>query len=215
MAGDDLPESRLSMPPFAAIPTFFLVSIMPGLCMTLAMTMGMTIGVRRTLWMMAGELAGVGLVAALALLGVAALLASSPAIYWAAKCAGAAYLVLIGLRLWAANAGAAPAGQPAIGTGSLRSLMSQGFVAAVTNPKAWILYASLFPPFLDPSRRIGTQIPALLLLMLAIEFGCLLLYATSGRALVVLLQRADVVRMVNLAAGAVIIALACSLLILG
>ncbi|HMG50410.1 MAG TPA: LysE family translocator [Inquilinus sp.] len=204
------------MPPLAAVPTFFLVSIMPGLCMTLAMTMGMTIGVRRTLWMMAGELVGVGLVAALAILGVAALLASSPAVYWAARCAGAAYLVLIGLRLWAANAGAAAsAGQPAIGTGSLRSLMSQGFVAAVTNPKAWILYASLFPPFLDPSRRIGTQIPALLLLMLAIEFGCLLLYATGGRVLVALLQRPDVVRMVNLAAGAVIIALACGLLALG
>lgn len=48
----------------AFIPTFFFVSITPGMCMTLAMTMGMAIGFRRTLWMMAGELFGVGLVAA-------------------------------------------------------------------------------------------------------------------------------------------------------
>ena len=42
--------------------------------MTLAMTMGMTIGIRRTLWMMAGELVGVGLVALLSVIGVAALI---------------------------------------------------------------------------------------------------------------------------------------------
>ncbi len=37
--------------------------------MTLAMTLGMTIGVRRSLWMMIGELAGVGLVSLSALVG--------------------------------------------------------------------------------------------------------------------------------------------------
>ena len=55
------------MPDFALlavfIPTFFFVSITPGMCMTLAMTLGMSIGVRRTLWMMLGELVGVALVA--------------------------------------------------------------------------------------------------------------------------------------------------------
>lgn len=29
------------------IPTFFVVSITPGMCMTLALSMGITIGVRR------------------------------------------------------------------------------------------------------------------------------------------------------------------------
>ncbi len=49
----------------------FFVSVTPGMCMTLSMTLGMTIGVRRTFWMMAGELLGVGLVAAAAVIGVA------------------------------------------------------------------------------------------------------------------------------------------------
>ncbi|MEL0099452.1 MAG: LysE family translocator, partial [Opitutae bacterium] len=44
------------------IPTFFFVSATPGLCMTLALSLGMTVGVRRTLWMMAGELVGVAIV---------------------------------------------------------------------------------------------------------------------------------------------------------
>ena len=36
--------------------SFFLVALSPGLCMNLAMSLGISIGVRRTLWMMAGEL---------------------------------------------------------------------------------------------------------------------------------------------------------------
>ena len=50
----------------AFIPTFLFVSVTPGMCMTLAMTLGMSQGVRRTLWMMWGEMLGVALVAILA-----------------------------------------------------------------------------------------------------------------------------------------------------
>jgi len=53
------------------IPTFFVVSLTPGMCMTLSMTLGMTIGVRQTFWMMYGELLGVGIVAAASVAGVA------------------------------------------------------------------------------------------------------------------------------------------------
>lgn len=56
------------------IPTFFFVSVTPGMCMTLAMTLGMSLGVRRTLHMMWGELVGVGLVSVLSVVGVAAVM---------------------------------------------------------------------------------------------------------------------------------------------
>ena len=52
------------------VPTFFFVSVTPGMCMTLAMTLGMSLGVRRTLHMMWGELVGVGLVSVLSVVGV-------------------------------------------------------------------------------------------------------------------------------------------------
>ncbi len=56
------------------IPTFFFVSITPGMCMTLAMTLGMSVGVRRTLWMMVGEVLGVATVAIAAVIGVASIM---------------------------------------------------------------------------------------------------------------------------------------------
>ena len=63
------------------IPTFFFVSVTPGMCMTLALSLGMTVGVRRTLWMMVGELVGVGLVACLAVVGVAAVMLQYPQLF--------------------------------------------------------------------------------------------------------------------------------------
>lgn len=74
----------------AFISTFFVVSITPGMCMTLALSMGITIGVRRALWMMAGELVGVAVVAVSAAVGVAALMLQYPTAFALFKYAGGA-----------------------------------------------------------------------------------------------------------------------------
>ena len=67
--------SFLNLPLLSAfIPTFFVVSITPGMCMTLALSLGITVGVRRAMWMMAGELLGVGIVAAASAIGVATIM---------------------------------------------------------------------------------------------------------------------------------------------
>ena len=63
------------------IPTFFFVSITPGMCMTLAMTLGMSVGVRRTMWMMIGEVIGVALVAIAAVIGVASVMLNYPSVF--------------------------------------------------------------------------------------------------------------------------------------
>ena len=60
------------------IPVFFVISITPGLCMTLALTMGITIGVRNTMKMMVGELIGVLVVAGTAVIGGGAIIATFP-----------------------------------------------------------------------------------------------------------------------------------------
>jgi polysaccharide export outer membrane protein len=70
------------MPTFATlavfIPTIFFISITPGMCMTLAMTLGLKVGLRRTLWMMLGEVFGVALVAVLAVVASCGLPRSGP-----------------------------------------------------------------------------------------------------------------------------------------
>lgn len=188
------------------VPTFFLVSLTPGMCMTLAMVLGMTQGVRHSLWMMVGELAGVGLVAAAAGAGVAALMLRQPEMFALFKWLGGAYLAYLGIMMWRsrgrmaipeAGLEAAPAGRG--------QLVVQGFVTAVANPKGWAFFVALLPPFLDAERSLAGQLGVLVALILAIEFTCLLLYATGGSRLRRLLSRGGSVRLLNRIAGTLIV----------
>lgn len=159
--------------------SFFLIAMSPGLCMTLAMSLGISIGVRRTLWMMLGELAGIALVGASAMAGVAALLLAAPQVFTAFKLVGALYLFWTAWRTWNAATSALTARPAATATG----LCAQGFITAVANPKAWAFMAALLPPFIDTRAPLGPQMALLLALMMIIEFVCLLIYAQGGRAL--------------------------------
>jgi len=132
------------------IPTFFFVSVTPGMCMTLSMTLGMSLGVRRTLHMMWGELIGVGLVSVLSVIGVAAIMLNYPAIFAAFKYVGGAYLVWLGIQMWQAKGKMAiPADLSAGQQTSAMGLALQGFVTAIANPKGWAFMISLLPPFIS------------------------------------------------------------------
>ena len=63
------------------IPTFFAVSISPGMCMILSLNLGINIGIKRSLPMMYGELIGVGLVAACSLIGVSTIILTYPEVF--------------------------------------------------------------------------------------------------------------------------------------
>ncbi|MWJ28372.1 LysE family transporter [Halomonas sp. ZH2S] len=188
------------------VPTFLLVSLTPGMCMTLAMVLGMTQGVKRTLWMMIGELAGVGLVATAAGAGVAALMLRQPELFALFKWVGGAYLGYLGVMMWRSRGRmaiplevevAAPAGRV--------QLALQGFLTAVANPKGWAFFMVLLPPFLDASRPLAKQLVVLIGVILTIEFFSMLVYATGGSTLRKLLGESSNVRLLNRIAGALMV----------
>lgn len=170
--------------------------------MTLSMTLGMTIGVRRTFWMMYGELLGVGLVAAASVVGVAAVMLQYPSLFLLLKYIGGFYLGYLGFQMWLSR------GKMAIDFDSGLSFSSspgklalQGFITAVANPKGWAFFIALLPPFIDDQQPLLTQLSILLGIILSIEFFCLILYAGGGRTLNHLLQKGNNVRLLNRVAG--------------
>jgi homoserine/homoserine lactone efflux protein len=192
----------------ALIPTFFFVSVTPGMCMTLALTLGMTVGIRRTMWMMLGELIGVGLVAILVVIGVAALIVQYPEMFVVLKIAGGGYLLYLGIQLWRSR------GKMAIdlngtpkNTGRLQ-LASQGFITAVANPKGWAFFIALLPPFIDPMRPMPSQMVVLLSVILSLEALSLMVYALGGKSLSKVLQKSGNVRLMNRIAGTLMIGVA-------
>src|SRR5699024_7153502 len=103
-------------------------------CMTLSMSLGIAIGARRTRWMMAGELLGVGIVATSAVVGAASLMLHYPLAFIVLKWGGGAYLIWLGVQMWLSQ------GRLALGacnsadnptTTSRIQLFSQGFITAI------------------------------------------------------------------------------------
>lgn len=188
------------------IPTFFFVSITPGMCMTLSMTLGMTIGLQKTFWMMAGELVGVGLVVILTQIGVAAVLLTYPTLFVLFKWGGGLYLTYLGYEMWRSRGRLAIQEKSDVDLEiSGTSLILQGFITAIANPKGWAFFIALLPPFIDQTIALSPQLSAFLLIILTLEFICLVLYALGGQSLSHLLRKRDNVRMMNRLAGTLMI----------
>lgn len=184
------------------IPTFFFVSVTPGMCMTLAMTLGMSIGVRRSLHMMWGELIGVALVSLASVVGVAAIMLNYPALFSLLKYAGGAYLLYLGWQMWRSQGTMAIDQESQIKNDiGAKGLAMQGFITAIANPKGWAFMISLLPPFINPHADLPIQLVLLIGIIVLTEFLCLLLYASGGRTLRHFLQKSGNVRLMNRIAG--------------
>lgn len=185
------------------IPVFFVVSITPGLCMTLALTMGMSIGLGNTMKMMVGELSGVLLVATVVVVGGGGLMAANPMLLVVFKYVGGAYLLFVGLQMMRSRGAMAvkPDGSMSFDL-DFFSLAGQGFITAVANPKGWAFFLAMTPGFINYDVDLGPQMTALVSIILIIEFTSLMLYAAGGQVLGKLLLNSDNVLLLNRVAGA-------------
>lgn len=190
----------------AFIPTFFFVSITPGMCMTLALSLGMSIGYKRTLWMMIGELTGVALVSVSAVIGIAAIMLNYPMLFVSFKVLGALYLIYLGVQMWRSKGKLALSGDGSpVMVGGNWNLVMQGFITAIANPKGWAFMISLLPPFIDQSAPLPPQLMLLVGIILISEFVCMTLYATGGKGLKRILGKSQNVRTLNRIAGSLMV----------
>jgi threonine/homoserine/homoserine lactone efflux protein len=170
--------------------------------MTLAMTLGMSVGIRKTLWMMWGELLGVAFVAIAAVIGVSAVMLKYPQVFSILKMVGAAYLLYVGINMWRSR------GKLALNQANNQQqkadrlqLFNQGFITAIANPKGWAFMVSLLPPFINPNLNLTPQLIMLLLIILLSEFTCMMIYAAGGKTIGKALTCGDNVKIMNKISG--------------
>jgi homoserine/homoserine lactone efflux protein len=196
------------MPTFATlavfIPTIFFISITPGMCMTLAMTLGLKIGLRRTLWMMLGEVCGVALVAVSAVMGAATIILNYPSLFNWLKWLGGLYLIYLGAKMFWVSSRVSLNTETELVL-SRYALISQGFITAIANPKGWAFMLSILPPFIQVSQPITYQLFALVSIIMLSEFICMLIYASGGKGLKTLLNRGNNIRWMNGVSGTLLI----------
>ncbi|MBV8048401.1 MAG: LysE family translocator [Paludibacterium sp.] len=182
------------------IATTFFVSATPGPNMLLAMTHGIHHGVRATLVTCAGLMAGLFLYILVSAAGLGALLTTSPRLFAVITYAGAAYLLYLGIRTWRARP-VTPQEARVDGGLSAPTRFRNGFLVALSNPKAVIFFAALFPQFMNPR---APQLPQLMILTASfyvIEACWQFAYASGGAKLSGWLQSPRHIRLVNRLSG--------------
>jgi threonine/homoserine/homoserine lactone efflux protein len=133
-----------------------LLVLTPGPDMAYVATRTLTSGRGAAFAAVAGIQAGASVHAALAILGVSAILQVSEAAFVTVKLAGAGYLVWVAIGLWRDRSGLA-GGDGAPPTRRRRAFV-EGALTNVLNPKMALFYLALLPQFVTPARGgVATQ----------------------------------------------------------
>lgn len=159
-----------------------LITASPGPDNLMVLSTGMARGRRHGIAFGLGCAAGCLSHTALALAGVSALVAASPAAFTALRWAGGLYLVWLGVQALR-HAGQSSLGSASAGSETPGRLFARGLVANAINPKVVLFFLSFLPQFVQPAQgSVGLQIGLLGLvftLQAAVLFGLLGFFAGS------------------------------------
>ena len=144
----------------ALIAATVIISLSPGPAVLLVLGHASAHGWRRTLWSVLGILLADGLLLALVLLGVGAIVQASATAFMALKWAGVAYLIYLGVKqIRAAGQGASANAQTVTKRASGPGLFREALIVSLLNPKAIAFMMAFFPQFVDPaSATLGSLV---------------------------------------------------------
>lgn len=151
---------------FGILGTLLIGAMSPGPSFVLVTRIAIAGGRRDGLAAALGMGAGAALFGALALLGLAFLIAQAPWLYMALKIGGGIYLLYLAYRIW--RGARMPISQVGISDKTDRTSPRRAFVLSflvqVSNPKLAVVYGSVFAAFLPP------EIPAWMNVVLPVAF---------------------------------------------
>src|SRR5699024_869669 len=124
----------------------FLLNLSPGPDMVYILGQTARNGTRTGFVAMFGVWSGAFMHVAFAALGLSAVLATSAVAFSIVKWIGAAYLLWLGIQAWRSSGDTAPSARDRA-TGSRVSIMRQGFLVAVLNPKMAVFFLAFLPQF--------------------------------------------------------------------
>lgn len=187
-------------------------SLVPGLSMLFVMAQTVQRGWRSGALALLGMQVGYLGWWALAALGLGTLAAAWPVAFRALAIAGAAYLGWLGVQaIRHAGAGEETGGDSAALRAS-RHAFRDGIVVALGNPKSLVYIVALLPPFIDPSSPVVPQLALFWLVGMVLDLAIGGFYIGAGTGLANAMQRPETRRRVDIAVGAIYLAIAVGVL---
>jgi len=185
------------------VPAALVLLAIPGPAVLYIVATSVEGGRRNGLLSVAGVHLGSLVHVAAACAGLSALIVSSAIAFSTVKYAGAAYLILVGIRKWLERD--EPAELPARPPRSGRRVFTQGVVVNVLNPKTALFFLAFLPQFVDRDRTVWTQIAVLGLCWIALGLLSDGSYALAGGTIGGFLRRRR--RAVRYASGGIFVGL--------
>ena len=161
--------------------TELLLSMTPGPAVLLVISLGMRRGFASSRRGAAGILTGNAIYFALSAAGLGALLIASKRVFDVLQIAGAAYLVLMGLKMIVKFTDVERDASSSLSEGSFL----QGLITQLANPKAIVFFTALLPQFIDATQPMTLQFLILGITSIVVELPVLFAYgyaADRGRA---------------------------------
>ncbi|MCW2292883.1 threonine/homoserine/homoserine lactone efflux protein [Pseudomonas sp. BIGb0408] len=166
-------------------PVAMLIALTPGPNNFCAMNNGIRHGIGTAVLATTGRVVAFAIFLSISAIGLGAMLLASETAFTAIKWVGALYLLYLGISAWRSREfngleldGAVPAVQPQRRIGRL---MLQEFLIGISNPKAILLFAAVFPQFIKPGQPAIEQFVYLGATYLLAEYAASLVYALFGR----------------------------------
>jgi homoserine/homoserine lactone efflux protein len=134
-----------------------ILLLIPGPVVTLVVANSLSHGRRSGLATVAGASIGNAILLGATAVGLIAFFRLLSEVFEIVRWAGAAYLIWLGIRAWRTHG----AQDGAIAPAAVRSsgaVFLQGFLIAITNPKAIFFYIAFLPQFVDPHLPAGPQL---------------------------------------------------------
>lgn len=172
----------------AALPAFvvavFLISASPGPAMALILRRAALHGFRGAVPTVLGLEAGLYIWALLAAAGFAALVAASEVAYLVLRVAGAALLIVLGVRAWRAawlqRRAAADGAEPvAVSPATGWAAFGEGVAVMLANPKAAVFMIAFYPQFVPADMPLFATTAVLAALQVVLETGFYLALAAG------------------------------------
>ena len=159
-----------------------ILVLIPGPVVTLVVANSLSQGSRSGLATVAGASIGNAILLGATAVGLVAFFALMSEIFEVVRWAGALYLIWLGIRAWQVNGGQGLTVTAAAKKRS-RTVFVQGFLIAITNPKAIIFYIAFLPQFVDAHLPTGPQLLAMIVTMIIMALLSDSAYAVlAGRA---------------------------------
>jgi homoserine/homoserine lactone efflux protein len=168
---------------FTLLAAATLISLTPGAGAINTITNSIGSGWSRSIWGILGQQLALLVHIAIVAAGVGVLVAQSSLLFNAIRYAGAAYLVLLGVRQLRSRPVAIEEDVP-VARGSRWSMFRQGVLVNLTNPKAIVFFLAFTPQFIRTDRPVAPQYMVLAVTVVVVDILVMwFVFAVAARGL--------------------------------